>query len=156
MTLWSVDIMWAMMLLGVALFTACMVVVNPVLKSVRVMGLVTAYAIAVYMAVALPWLVAVTTWCIFAACGGVVAFAYELWARRHYAGTDRPPRPLVALQGFILWPTMIPDAIEGVLVDVGVLSAGSASSERAKRDARLKAADDGTPAPPVQAPRALR
>lgn len=31
------------------------------------------------------------------------------------------PRPLVLLQGFLLWPTMVPEAVEGVLIDAGVL-----------------------------------
>ncbi len=29
--------------------------------------------------------------------------------------------PFVLVQGFLLWPGMIPDAIEGVLIDLGVL-----------------------------------
>ncbi len=121
MTIWYVDLMWAMMLLGVALFTGCCLVFNPVLKSVRVIGIGTAYGIALWMAIALPWRVALTTWCVFAAFGGAVAFAYELWARWRYRGSGRTPRPLVLLQGFILWPTMVPEAVEGVLVDAGVL-----------------------------------
>lgn len=134
MTIWNVDILWAMMLLGIALFTGCCVVFNPVLKSVRIMGIVTAYAVGAYMAYELSWRVALTTWCVFAAAGGAIAFAYELWARRRYAGTDRRARPLVAVQGFLLWPTMIPDAVEGVLVDAGILGqGGGATGEFAAR-----------------------
>lgn len=121
MTIWYVDLMWAMMLLGVALFTGCMLVFNPVLKSVRVIGIVTAYGIAAWMAFALPWKVALATWCVFAAFGGAVALAYELWARWRYRGSGRTQRPLILLQGFLLWPTMVPEAVEGVLVDAGVL-----------------------------------
>ncbi|MCU0624069.1 MAG: hypothetical protein MUF53_09425 [Gemmatimonadaceae bacterium] len=134
MTIWNIDILWAMMLLGIALFTGCCVVFNPVLKSVRIMGVVTAYAVGAYMAYELSWRVALTTWCVFAAAGGAIAFAYELWARRRYAGSGRAPRPLVAVQGFLLWPTMIPDAVEGVLVDAGVLGqGGGATGEFAAR-----------------------
>jgi hypothetical protein len=122
MTVWNVDIMWAMVLLGVALFTGCCTVFNPVLRGMRLMGTISAYAVGAWMAFTLPPVVAVTTWCVFAAAGGVVAFAYELWARRRYAGTGRTPRPLVALQGFVLWPAMIPDAAEGMLVDLGILA----------------------------------
>lgn len=134
MTIANVDILWAMMLLGIALFTGCCVVFNPVLKSVRIMGIATAYAVGAYMTYELTWRVALTTWCVFAATGGVIAFVYEVWARRRYAGTGRRERPLVALQGFLLWPTMIPDAVEGVLVDAGVLGdGGGASSEFGSR-----------------------
>lgn len=121
MTIWYIDILWGLMLLGVALWTTCCLVFNPVLKSIRVMGLAVAYGVGLWMVITLPWLVALVTWCIFATVGGVISFAYELWARHHYKGTARAPRPLVLIEGFVLWPTMIPDALEGVLVDAGVL-----------------------------------
>ena len=129
MTIWYVNLMWALMLLGVALFTGCCLVFNPVLKSVRVMGIATAYAIGAWMALTLTWRVALATWCLFAAFGGAVALAYELWARWRYRGSGRKPRPLVLLQGFILWPTMVPEAVEGVLIDAGVLEPSWTSSE---------------------------
>jgi hypothetical protein len=121
MTIWYVDILWALMLLGVALWTGCCLVFNPVLKAVRIMGIAVAYGVGLWMLITLDWKVAVVTWCLFAAFGGMVSFAYELWARHRYAAKGRAPRPLVMLQGFILWPTMVPDAVEGMLVDAGVL-----------------------------------
>ncbi len=128
MTIWYVDILWALMLLGVALWTGCCLVFNPVLKAVRIMGIAVAYGVGLWMLITLDWKVAVVTWCLFAAFGGMVSFAYELWARHRYAGKGRTPRPLVMLQGFILWPTMVPDAVEGVLVDAGVLEHGGGHS----------------------------
>jgi len=121
MTIWYFDILWGLMLLGVALWTGCLLVFNPVLRSVRVMGIATAYGIGLWMLFILPWRVAVATWCVFAVFGGAVAFVYELWARFRYRGRGRQPRPLVLLQGFLLWPTMVPEAVEGVLIDAGVL-----------------------------------
>ncbi len=121
MTIWYVDLLWGLMLLGVALWTGCCLVFNPVLKSIRVMGIGSAYAIGAWMLYVLPWKVALVTWCLFAAVGGAVAMLYELWARRRYEGTGRLPRPLVLIQGFLLWPTMVPAAVEGVLIDAGVL-----------------------------------
>jgi hypothetical protein len=121
MTIWFFDVMWALMLFGVALFTGCCVVFNPSLRGIRTMGIATAYATGAWMLFALPWAIALGTWCMFATAGGVIAFAYELWARHRYAGTARTPRPLILLRGFLLWPGMIPDAIEGVLVDTGIL-----------------------------------
>lgn len=121
MTIWYVNILWALMLLGVALWTSCCLVFNPVLRSVRITGIAVAYAVLAWMLLTLPPLVAITTWCLFAAAGGALSFAYELWARYHYRGRNRAPRPLILLRGFLLWPSMIPDALEGVLVDAGVL-----------------------------------
>jgi hypothetical protein len=130
MIVWYIDILWALMLLGVALFTGCCLVFNPVLRSIRVMGITTAYGIGLWMAITLEWKVALATWCVFAAFGGAVAFAYELWARFRYRGTGRPRRPLVLLQGFILWPTMVPEAVEGVLIDAGALERSWSASAR--------------------------
>jgi len=122
MTIYHVDILWGLMLLGVGLFTTCVLVFNPVLHSMRVMGIGAAYALGIWMLIVLPLRDALTTWFVFAMFGGVVAFAYELWARRRFAGTGRVARPLILLRGFVLWPTMIPEAIEGMLIDLGVLT----------------------------------
>jgi hypothetical protein len=120
-TLWYVDIMWALMLFGVTLFTSCLVVVNRAMGGLRTVGLVMTYGVGLGMLLTLPLEEAVVTWCVFAAAGGLVVFAYELWARRRYAGTGRVPRPLILLRGFLLWPAMLPEAIEGMVVDAGLL-----------------------------------
>ncbi len=131
MTVWNIDIMWAMMLFGVTLFTACFVVSNRAMRGMRIMGLITTYAIGAWMAIALPWKVAAVTWCVFATFGGIAVFAYELWARYRYRGTDRKPRPLILLQGFVLWPAMLPDAFEGMIVDAGILPPSPAALDDA-------------------------
>jgi len=130
MTIWYVDIMWALMLFGVTLFCGCLIVVNRAMSGLRLVGLVMAYAIGFWMLIALPLKVAVVTWCVFAAAGGLVVLAYELWARRRYAGTGRQPRPLILLQGFLLWPAMLPEAIEGMVVDAGLLPPSPEGSDR--------------------------
>lgn len=133
MTIGYVDVMWGLALFGVAAFTAGCVVFNPAVRSIRTMGIVAAYALGLWMLYDLPLVVAVTTWCVFASVGGLAALVYELWARRRYAGTGRRPRPYILLQGFVLWPGMIPDALEGVLVDLGVLDpSGPGAEERAR------------------------
>ena len=109
-------------------------VVQPTLRGFRLMGVAAAYATGAWMAWALPPVVALTTWCVFAAVGGVGAFAYELWARRHYGNTSRASRPLILLQGFLLWPALIPEAIEGVLVDAGVLAPSGAAATALARE----------------------
>ena len=121
MTIWNVDIMWAMMLFGVTLFVSVMVAVNRAMRGMRILGLITCYGFGALMLIVLPWKVAVVTWGVFAAAGGAVVFLYELWARVRYAATGRKPRPLILLQGFVLWPAMIPDAVEGMVVDAGIL-----------------------------------
>lgn len=121
MTVFHVNVMWALVLLGVTLWTTCCLLMNPGLRGVRLMGLGLSYAVGAWMAVALPWRETVVTWCVFAAAGGAAAFAYELWARWRYRGTGRRPRPLVLVQGILLWPALLPDALEGACVDAGIL-----------------------------------
>ena len=121
MTVLSINLMWGLVLLGVALWTTCCCLMNPGLRGVRWMGLALAYGVAAWMAIELPWRETVVTWCVFAAAGGAVSFAYELWARRRWRASGRADRPLVLVQGFVLWPAMLPDAIEGMFVDAGIL-----------------------------------
>lgn len=121
MTIWYVDIMWAMMLFGTTLFLGCFITANRAMAGMRTMGLVTSYGIGLWMAIALPWRVALGTWGVIAAACGVVVLLYELWARRRYAGTGRKERPLILLQGFLLFPALIPDVMEGICVDLGIL-----------------------------------
>ncbi len=130
MTIWYVDVMWGVALFAVAFFTAGCVVFNPALRSIRTMGIIAAYGLGLWMVVDLPLVVALATWCVFASLGGLAVLLYELWARHRYAGTGRTPRPFVLVQGFLLWPGMIPDAIEGVLIDLGVLDPSGPNSSR--------------------------
>ena len=103
------------------LWTTCGVLMNAGLRGVRWMGLALSYGVLAWMAIALPWRDALVTWGVFAVGGGAVALAYELWARRRYRSTGRPRRPVILLQGFLLWPALLPDAVEGMCVDVGIL-----------------------------------
>ncbi len=75
MTIFNFDLLWGLMLFGVALWTTCCLVFNPVLRSIGIMGIVTAYAIGAWMLFTLPLVVALTTWCVFAAFGGAISLA---------------------------------------------------------------------------------
>ena len=61
MTIFNFDVLWGLMLFGVALWTTCCLVFNPVLRSIGIMGIVTAYAIGAWMLFTLPLVVALTT-----------------------------------------------------------------------------------------------
>jgi hypothetical protein len=128
MTVFSVNVMWAIVLFGVLLWTTACVALNAALrKGMGIMGLVLSYGVFAWMLVALPLREALVTWGVFAALGGVLTVFYELWARRRYAGTDRAARPLVRLQGVFLWPSMVPDAVGLMLNDLGIIPADERS-----------------------------
>lgn len=122
MTYFHVNIMWAIVLFGVLLWTTVSVALNAALRrGMGTMGMLLSYSVLVWMLIDLPWRDALTTWALFAVLGGCISFAYELWARRRYVGTGRTPRPLIRLEGIVRWPAMVPDAFGLVLNDLGVL-----------------------------------
>ena len=122
MSILYVNVMWAITLFGITLWTTACCVLNAALRrGMRMLGLVLSYAVLAWMLVDLPWREAVVTWSVFAAVGGAVAFVYELWARRRYRDSGRAARPLMHPLGFVLWPAMLPDAIGLMLNDAGIL-----------------------------------
>lgn len=128
MTVLSVNVMWAIVLFGVLLWTTACVALNAALRrGMGIMGLVLSYGVLVWMLVDLPLREALVTWGVFAALGGALTVFYELWARRKYAGTGRAARPLVRIGGVFLWPAMVPDAVGLMLNDLGIIPADERS-----------------------------
>lgn len=128
MTILYVNLMWAIVLFGVLLWTTACVVLNAALrKGMGIMGLALSYGVLVWMLIDLPLTEALVTWGVFAALGGALTVVYELWARRKYAGTGRAPRPLVQIGGLFLWPSMVPDAFGLMLNDLGIIPADERS-----------------------------
>ncbi len=122
MTILYVNIMWAIVLFGVLLWTTATVALNAALRrGMRALGLGLSYVVLVWMIVDLPWREVVVTWSVFAVAGGVLSLGYELWARRRYRDIDRAPRPLVHPFGLLLWPAMVPDAVGLMFNDAGIL-----------------------------------
>lgn len=124
MTLYHVNVMWAIMLFGVLLWTTACVALNAALRrGMHRVGLTLSYGILLWMLIDLPWREAIATWSLFAVFGGLLTVVYELWARRRYANTARRRRRLVRVEGMLLWPAMIPDAIGLMFNDAGILPA---------------------------------
>jgi hypothetical protein len=145
MTYFHINIMWAIALFGILLWTTVSVVLNAALRrGMGTMGMLLSYGVLAWMLFDLPARDALTTWAVFAVVGGCVMFAYELWARRRYAGKGRTPRPLVRLEGIVRWPAMVPDAFGLVLNDFGILPADD-RSETHQEDARHTTGEVGPP-----------
>ena len=135
MTYFHIDIMWAIVLFGILLWTTVSVVLNAALRrGMGTMGMLLSYSVLVWMLIDLPARDALTTWAVFAGAGGCVVFVYELWARRRFRGTGRTPRTLARLDGVLRWPALVPDAFGLVLNDLGILPADD-RSETHREDA---------------------
>jgi hypothetical protein len=138
MTYFHVDVMWAIVLFGILLWTTVSVVLNAALRrGMGTLGMVLSYAVLAWMLYDLPLRNAITTWLFFALQGGIVMFAYELWARRHFAGRARKPHPLIRLDGLVRWPAMMPDAFGLVLNDLGILPADDRSETHQEDSLRV-------------------
>ncbi len=123
MTYFHINLMWAIVLFGVLLWTTVSVALNAALRrGMGTMGMLLSYGVLAWMLFDLPARDAVTTWAVFAVVRGAITFVYELWARRRNAGQARTPRPLIRLDGLLRWPAMVPDAFGLVLNDLGILS----------------------------------
>jgi hypothetical protein len=147
MTFYSVSLMWAIVLFGVLLWTTACVLLNAALRrGMGIMGLVLSYGVLAWMLYDLPLREAVVTWSVFALLGGALTVVYELWARRRYAGTDRRARRLLRLEGLLLWPAMIPDAVGLMMNDLGIIPADE-RSETHEEDTRRITAEHRTDAP---------
>jgi hypothetical protein len=147
MTFYSVSLMWAIVLFGVLLWTTACVLLNAALRrGMGIMGLALSYGVLAWMLYDLPLREAVVTWSVFALLGGGLTVVYELWARRRYAGTDRRARRLLRLEGLVLWPAMIPDAVGLMMNDLGIIPADE-RSETHQEDTRRITAEHRTDAP---------
>jgi CBS domain containing-hemolysin-like protein len=136
MTFFYVNVMWAIVLFGILLWTTACVVLNAALRrGMGIMGMALSYAVLIWMFVEIPWREAAVTWSVFVAFGGVLTMVYELWARRKYAGSARAPRRIVRFEGVFMWPAMVPDAVGLMLNDAGIIPADE-RSETHEEDAR--------------------
>ena len=148
MTYFHVDIMWAIVLFGILLWTTVTIVLNAALRrGMGTMGMLLSYAVLAWMFYALPVRDAITTWMVFAGVGGCVTFVYELWARRRYAGQSRKPRPLIRLDGIVRWPAMVPDAFGLVLNDLGILPTDDRSETHQEDSLRVTAEQEAVKSP---------
>ncbi len=148
MTYFHIDVMWAIVLFGILLWTSICVVLNAALR--RGMGLIgmgLSYAVLAWMLYDLPWRDALATWSFFAALGGAVIFVYELWARRRFAGTGRVARPLIRIEGIVRWPALVPYAFGMMLNDLGILPADD-RSESHEADALRVTSEQAVTLPP--------
>lgn len=112
------------LVVAVAWTTLFSMTIKQPVRGFRNIGILASYVLLVVMLFRLPIISALVTWIIFGICGGLMYFVYDLfsWARTKEASAEpRGPRVAVLLHGLVGWPVMIPEAIEYLLADLGVL-----------------------------------
>jgi hypothetical protein len=91
----------------------------------RNLGWLACFVLGVVMVFALPWRIACATWAIAGVFSGLVYFAYELFAYAKSEGKSAVsrPNPVTVVHGLVMWPIMLPEAIEYFLAEAGILKA---------------------------------
>lgn len=113
---------WALALLGAAIWTILFSLAQFPLRGLRNFGLLASYVIGLAMAIRLPWREAAVTWAAFGICGGLLYVGYEAWALSRQPTPGERPRLGALLHGLFAWPIMLPEAVEYLLADLGVLA----------------------------------
>jgi hypothetical protein len=98
---------------------------KPALRGWRNHGILACYVLLVVMFFRVHFLSALVTWCIMGVAGGLAYIAYELFARARAHGSEEKPTVSLThiVYGFLAWPIMVPEAIEYILTELGILKA---------------------------------
>lgn len=99
-----------------------MTIKQPV-RGLRNFGILACYILAVIMVIRLPFVTALATWCVFGLAGAVTYIAYQLVSYARDRSVDRKLNVTASTftDGLVAWPIMIPEAIEYLLAELGIL-----------------------------------
>jgi len=100
------------------------------IRGFRNFGILACYILLIVMLFRVHFTTALLTWCVLGVGGGLVYIAYELLARACTSKTDEKPKVSFAhiITGNLMWPIMVPEAVEYIFADLGVLKAPKAPS----------------------------
>lgn len=111
------------LLIAVGWTTLFSMTIKQPVRGLRNLGILACYILAIVMLIRLRFISALVTWCAFGIAAGVIYSFYQIVA---YARDKSPDKKLgLSFSHFIhsplAWPIMIPEAIEYLLADLGVL-----------------------------------
>jgi hypothetical protein len=98
---------------------------NPGIRGYRNLGILACYLLVIVFLFIAGWKAVVVTWAVLGVAGGVIYVLWEILQRLRTAPGEEKPRvslsPLV--HGLLVWPIMVPEALEYTLAELGVLRA---------------------------------
>jgi hypothetical protein len=98
---------------------------SPRIRPLRNLGIVGQYLVGFVAPFFVGLLPAIVTWLAMGLVGGLIYFLWEIWC--YFAegrkGGDSFPRPISIFHGLVIWPIMIPEAIEYAGAELGILKA---------------------------------
>ena len=129
-----VNTFWLSLLAGSAVLSSvCGLSNNRRVRLIRALAWLSGYCLGIAMLVALPWRSAGATWLVMAAAGSGLYLVYELHGFL-VPGTDGErnlPRLATVVGGVFAWPIMVPEAVEYLLAELGVLKPAAVPSSDA-------------------------
>ena len=123
-TLEWISVKWLVILACASMWTIVFSLFStPGIRGWRNLGWLACFIVGVMMLFVLPWRSALVTWVVAAVFSGFVYFAYEAFAYLRARDKTRAamPNPITVAHALVVWPIMLPEAIEYFLADVGVL-----------------------------------
>jgi|GEM_PF-2110405 len=111
------------LLIAVGWTTLFSMTIRQPVRGLRNLGILACYILAVIMPIRLPFGSALATWCVFGIAAGLLYNAYQGIAYLRDKSPEKTPGLSFAhfVYGLLAWPVMIPEAIEYLLADLGVL-----------------------------------
>jgi hypothetical protein len=119
-----ISVKWLLLLGSAAAWSTVFSMFNAsAVRGWRNLGVVACYVLGLVMVFVLPWRVSVCTWAVAGVFSGVFYLGYEVFAflRLTNRAAESRPRITTVLHGLFLWPIMLPEAIEYLLAELGVL-----------------------------------
>jgi hypothetical protein len=109
---------------------------TPGIRGYRNLGILAAYILLIVMLIRVPFTSALVTWCTLGVSGGLVYIAYELLVRIRASEKEEKPRVSFGhvIYGNLMWPVMVPEAVEYILAELGILKALPTPSQPIKKD----------------------
>jgi len=106
------------------------------IRGYRNLGILACYILLIVMLFPVPFTSALLTWCALGVGGGLVYIAYELLGRAR--ASEREQKSKVSFGHFIygnlMWPVMVPEAVEYILADMGILKTPPMPPQPVKKD----------------------
>jgi sugar phosphate permease len=106
------------------------------IRGYRNCGILACYILLIVMLFRVPFTSALVTWCILGVGGGLVYIAYEMLARVRASESEKKPKVSFGhvIYGNLMWPVMVPEAVEYILADIGILKAPPTPPQPVKKD----------------------
>lgn len=128
-----ISIKWLTILAGAATWTTLFSVFNaPRIRGWRNLGLLACFMLGMAMCFILPWRSALATWGVAGVFSGLVYFGYETFVYLRTSAKAAVAKPTITsiVHGLFVWPIMLPEAVEYLLAELGVLKGADTPQER--------------------------